>query len=532
MRVSALTLLILALTLASTTAACTLNAPETIVITATFLPPTDGIAPSVVSTDAATFAPPTLEPTLPLPEGALIQPTGNPTRPPVQVASASEYVVQGGDTLFGIAAANGVSLETLLSVNDLPNPDTLFVGQVIRLPDPPREEGSAFKIVPDSRLVRGPGSARFDVADFVSQQPGFFRQLTDEIDNTPYTGAQIVLRVALEYSVDARLLLALIELRSKLLTNPAPSDAQKESPLGAPPYANGIKREGLYLQLAWAADQLNYGYYGWNMRGLNSLEFEDGTRILFARSLNAGTVGVQYMLSQNATYGRWQRDVGEDGLYRIYAHYFGDPFLGAVEPLVPNDLQQPELTFPFPQGQVWYFTGGPHGGYGSGSAWAAVDFAPPDDLTTVTSACYISENFATAVAPGVIARIAEGTVILDLDGDGDETTGWTILYLHMASRNRIQEGTVVQVGDRIGRPSCEGGFSNGTHMHIARRYNGEWIPVSCDECAADAQRPSLVMSGWTFYGLPGQEYQGGLVRQGEERIAEQGRNVAENQVSW
>lgn len=504
------------------TAACTLNQPDMIVITATFLPPTD----------AGVFVAPTPEPTLSLPGGTLIHPTANPTRAPVQAASAQDYVVQAGDTLFAIAAENGVSIETLLSVNDIPNPDSLVIGQLIHLPDPPSVEGSAFKIIPDSRLVRAPGSSSFNATSFISQQPGFFRSATDSINDVLYTGAQVVQRVSLEYSVDPRLLLALIEYRSRLLSNTTPTEAQKDFAVGAPPYANGLQRKGLYLQLAWAADQLNYGYYGWNLRDLNSIEFSDGTRILFARSLNAGTVGVQYVLSLGASYATWQRDVGESGFYLTYARYFGDPFLGAVEPLVPNDLQQPELTFPFPQGQVWYFTGGPHGGYGSGSAWSAVDFAPPDDLTTVTSACYVSENFATAVAPGMIARTTEGTVILDLDGDGDETTGWVILYLHMASQNRVQQGTVVQTGDRIGRPSCEGGFSNGTHMHIARRYNGEWIPASCDGCAAGVQRPPLVMGGWTFYGLPGQEYQGGLTRQGERRVAEQGRDVAENQVSW
>ena len=78
----------------------------------------------------------------------------------------------------------------------------------------------------------------------------------------------------------------------------------------------------------------------------------------------------------------------------------------------------------------------------------------------------------------MIARTAEGTVILDLDGDGDESTGWTILYLHMASAgSRSEPGRSCKRAIDIGHPSCEGGFSNGTHMHIARRYNGEWIPV-------------------------------------------------------
>src|SRR5690606_37535414 len=106
--------------------------------------------------------------------------------------------------------------------------------------------------------------------------------------------------------------------------------------------------------------------------------------------------------------------------YHTYTAYFGDPFTNIIEPLFPPNLQQPALTLPFRPGQTWFYTGGPHGGWGSGSAWSAVDFAPPDERPAGGSSCYVSEYFATAVAPGVIARSGDGAVVLDLDGDGDE----------------------------------------------------------------------------------------------------------------
>ncbi len=348
------------------------------------------------------------------------------------------------------------------------------------------------------------------------------------VNDVTLTGVQVVQRVSLEYSVDARLLLALLEYKSHYLSNPMPTDDQKTYALGAPASDQGFDRNGLYRQLSWAADQLNKGYYGWKEHQITQLEFTDHTRILFAHDLNPGTVGVQWMLSQYTDYPTWQTEVSTDGLYQTYAAYFGDPFAGAVDPLVLPDLQQPQLAFPFPSGQTWYFTGGPHGGWGTGSAWAAIDFAPPDDLTTKTSSCYVSDNFGTAAAPGIIDRSADGLVILDLDGDGDESTGWTLLYAHMATQDRIPVGTVVQTGDRIGRPSCEGGVSTGTHMHFARRYNGEWIPAYCDGCGT----PQLVLDGWYVYGLPGQEYQGYMLKAKERHTADQGRNNSDNQVSW
>ena len=428
----------------------------------------------------------------------------------------------------GIAAANGVSVEALLEANSLTNPDVLSVGQVLQLPDPPAETSPAFKIIPDNRLVRGPGSIDFDISQFVNSQPGYVRLATDEVNGDILTAAQIVERASLEFSVDARLLLALLELRSRWLSDLTPDEEAQIRPFGAQASPLGFDRDGLYRQITWAADQLNAGYYGSKYRSLNSIEFEDGTRLRFAPGLNAGTIGVQYMLSQFSSYGIWEQQISPDGLYRIYVDYFGDPFVDSLEPLVPPGTLQPELTLPFSEDEIWFYTGGPHGGWGGGSAWSAIDFAPPDDLTEVQTACYVSETWATAVAPGIIARTDTGIVVLDLDGDGDESTGWSVLYLHLATEGRIAAKTVVEVGDQLGKPSCEGGFSNGTHLHIARRYNGEWIPAACENCTQSV----FSLSSWSVIGLPGQEYQGFLQRGAERRIAEQGRLTPDNLVSW
>jgi hypothetical protein len=94
-------------------------------------------------------------------------------------------------------------------------------------------------------------------------------------------------------------------------------------------------------------------------------------------------------------------------------------------------------------------------------------------------------------------------VVLDLDGDGDERTGWTIFFFHVASRDQIAVGTEVATGALLGHPSCEGGQATGTHFHVARRYNGEWLSV--------IGPPAFVLDGW----LPTQgdaAYQGTLVK--------------------
>ena len=52
----------------------------------------------------------------------------------------------------------------------------------------------------------------------------------------------------------------------------------------------------------------------------------------------------------------------------------------------------------------------------------------------------------------------------------------------------VTVGQRVQTGDVIGYASCEGGLSNSSHLHFARRYNGEWM---------DAGGPvPFNLSGW------------------------------------
>jgi murein DD-endopeptidase MepM/ murein hydrolase activator NlpD len=208
---------------------------------------------------------------------------------------------------------------------------------------------------------------------------------------------------------------------------------------------------------------------------------------------------VQNFFAQLDDYATWQRDVSMDGLFGMYFMMWGYPFDLAIEPIVPANLIQPTMQLPFDSGETWAFTGGPHGGWDTGSAWAALDFAPPGE----GQGCIESDAWVTAVADGLIMRAFDGAVLQDLDGDGYEQTGWVVLYMHVESRDRVEPGTFVLAGERIGHPSCEGGISNGTHLHLARRFNGEWI-------AADGETP-FDLDGWISSGA-GLEYDGYLRR--------------------
>jgi murein DD-endopeptidase MepM/ murein hydrolase activator NlpD len=499
--------------LALATLGCASSETPVVVITATFLPPT-----AVV--DQPTTAAPAE--TTPLPA----------TAPPAATAEATAlYIVQPGDTLTAIALAHNTTVDTLRSLNALLNPDLLEVGQALQVPPRPTRVGPADPLLPNALLVRGPQSTGFDAVAYAQSQPGWLRDFREEVDGVEMTGPDIVERVSRDFGIDARVLLALLEYRARALTAREPAPGADIYPVFQPLSLTEMGRTGLYRQLNWAADRLNGGYYGRKYRGLDQLELPDGARLLIDESVQPGTAALQSMFSKMLPDAEWTRAVSPAGFLATYRLLFFDPLDTPMADPLDGMSAQPALALPFSNGETWFYTGGPHGGWGSGSAWAAIDFAPPDDPATVDTSCYVSAYFVTAAADGVVARSGDGAVVLDLDGDGDETTGWTVFYLHLDTRDRAAEGSRLRAGDPVGRASCEGGVSNGTHVHIARRYNGEWLPASCSGCSGTQTAPgSFVLGGWEVVGLPGQEYQGYLINGGETRVAEAARGVAPNEV--
>jgi murein DD-endopeptidase MepM/ murein hydrolase activator NlpD len=143
------------------------------------------------------------------------------------------------------------------------------------------------------------------------------------------------------------------------------------------------------------------------------------------------------------------------------------------------------MFLPIEPNVTWSYTGGPHSAWGADGPLAALDFAPRSDK----SGCIPTLTWILAMTPGLVVRSGNGVVMVDTDGDGHEQTGWNIMYMHVATLSRVPVGTWVEQNDKIGHASCEGGVSTGTHTHIARKYNGEWM-------LADGPIP-FVLSGWT-----------------------------------
>ena len=417
-----------------------------------------------------------------------------PAYPPGELA---DYVAQNGDTLPALAARFNTTVDEIRAANPIIPADatTMPPGFPMKIPIYYLPLwGTAYKSIPDHAFVNGPAQIGFSTTAFVAGTSGWLKTYRVYAGEKTRTGAEAIDYIAQNYSVSPQLLLALLEYQGGALTQP-------QLPSGK--YMLGFRRvnyETPYLQLIIAANMLNNGYYSWRAGKMTELELLDGTLFRPDPWQNAASVALQYYFSRIYSGDKYFAAIGPEGLAGVYQKFFGDPWAEAVT-ILPGSLQQPPLQFPFVAGHLWAYTGGPHTGWGSGEPLSAIDFAPASD----TTGCYTvtRDQYATAMADGLILRSDIDGTVIDLDKDGDERTGWILYYLHLATEARVALGREVKAGEPIGYPSCEGGHVTGTHVHIARKYNGEWI-------LADGPL-AFNLEGWITHN-GSREYKGTLTR--------------------
>lgn len=106
-----------------------------------------------------------------------------------QGASGHYYQVQPGDTLTRIARLYGVSPTQLAQMNELPDPDRLAVGQILRVPGPPRGD-------PDEPAWEDPGR-QYPQLRQMSDEELLARLIHLEARGEPWEGQVAVGAVAL-----------------------------------------------------------------------------------------------------------------------------------------------------------------------------------------------------------------------------------------------------------------------------------------------------------------------------------------------
>ena len=412
------------------------------------------------------------------------------------------YYAQNGDWLPAVASRFGVEASAIASPKVLPEKGLLDSGTLLIIPDildKTLPYAPALQLIPDKEVIFSTTSLEFDISTYVNEAGGYLSTYREYLGSTGWmTGSREIERLAYENSVNPRLLLAILDYEARWVRGRPENNFRIEFPMG---YEN-FRYKGMFMQLVWATNQLSTGYYNWRAGTITELTFSDGSKLQLDPTLNAGTVGLMYYFSRGHSLNEWLRIMDQtSGFMSYYQNMFGDPWARAdgSGPIFPPGISQPEMALPFEAHSSWAFTGGPHSAWEHDGPMAALDFAPASEK----SGCQSSPKWIVASAPGLVVRSGNGVVVVDMDGDGSEQTGWNILYLHVADQNRVAKGQWVEMNHHIGHPSCEGGVSTGTHLHFARKYNGEWV-------TADGPIP-FVLSGWTV--VAGEKpYEGKLIK--------------------
>ena len=127
------------------------------------------------------------------------------------------YYAQAADTLRVVAVRFGVKPEEITSPEPIPETSFINPGQLLIIPRRLSNTTSSQHILPDSEVVFSPSAVNLNIQDFADQSGGYLKSFDEWHKSTgTQSGASIIVRVALENSINPRLLLALLEYHSQL----------------------------------------------------------------------------------------------------------------------------------------------------------------------------------------------------------------------------------------------------------------------------------------------------------------------------
>jgi hypothetical protein len=336
--------------------------------------------------------------------------------------------------------------------------------------DPIPGDSEVGALISDSLFLYAPSVLDFDTQAFLETQPGPLAGYVELIDGQSWTAADSIQYNAMRFGLNPQLILTLLEAQTLVLTGssipiPLGSSLSNTSPAG-PTFHGHIRR---------LAEQALLAYDGHRFDGANSpVAFPDGETLTASETLNAGSYAVQATLAESMSRQEWASWIegSRPRFVEQFERWFGDPRYDP-EQVTPTATSAPSgYSLPFPIGETWYYTGGPHY-YGGGSPgctygwncprpWSSLDFAQPE-MIACPGGGYPAHRWIVAAKSGDVIQSSQALVVID------HRDGWRTYYSHVSSAGRRGLGPIDR-GDRLGHPSCEvepGGFTTGIHVHFA-----------------------------------------------------------------
>ncbi|MBD1582030.1 M23 family metallopeptidase [Pseudoalteromonas sp. S16_S37] len=264
---------------------------------------------------------------------------------------------------------------------------------------------------------------------------------------------EVILHWAGYSSISPKLLLAMMESQSQILSTPSKKNLFM-------PFASLSSKVGFDNQIKDIALSLSKRYYAYQ-------KYREETKSSIQPTSNASTVAlISLFQKQNA---------GLNELLEQYERLFANDSLKLspdtqVKPLSIEPQANFTMQLPWPSGYAWY-SGGAHSNTGSGYPYSSLDF------NNGSGGWGSNTPWVQASHGGTVTRYSSCSIRVT------HPSGYATQYYHMDSL-QYQSGDVISSGAWLGRYAnnknqalCQGGSSSGPHVHFSLLNNGRFISL-------------------------------------------------------
>lgn len=350
---------------------------------------------------------------------------------------------------------------------------------------PAPQAPGAEEVLSNGQFVWGPNVGDFEIEPFLAGIDSPLTPYAVEVEST-----------ALYYSINPRVLLALLDVRHGIVTALPPGTAPQQ-------IRAWIEETGLAAYTAFYDHLYTWGdmapAHAEKSGSMPKIRFADGVEVQIETPVSSASYAVANAVAaaqESTALIAPSIEGGSGGFVETFDLLFPEvDRLDASNDILPASVPPADLfQFPFPLGGKWRF-GGPHNWAGGGGyPFSSIDFN-----TGWGSSTPFPYHYSVAAAQGTGRVFAPNPAYSDLPCwvKVDHSGSWTTYYYHLQNvRPPGGIGSVMpnQPLGTIATEICNGGFATGAHVHFTLLYNGAFVSLE-----------GVKLSGWTVHVGPSDE---------------------------
>jgi len=209
-------------------------------------------------------------------------------------------------------------------------------------------------LISNDRFLFAPDVLSFDIQSFLNSQPGPLKTYQERVNGESWTAAEIIRFNAIYFGINPQVLLVMLEATENTIT-------QSDAVVFARSPADTSDMTGFYAHVNRLANSALSAYdaHRYGLAGAKIILQDGSSAEVLAGS--SGTYAIQSLLAESLPHDQWQAwTQGSAAKFSaIFTEWFGSPLATSTTAVVPDALPG-GYGLPFPVGETWYYTGGPH----------------------------------------------------------------------------------------------------------------------------------------------------------------------------